>query len=276
MTIETRNVSVSNNELLPLAEYHPDPGDLHELSTRFRGAHPEEVLAWAFEYIPNLAIGTSFQLGGLINIHIARAVVDPVRVLFLETGFHFPETLEFRDKLVNDWKLDLMQTTPTLGPERQAREIHPELYKVDPDQCCHLNKVLPMEAALTELGGWVTGVRRDQSPSRANTEIFEIQELTSGRKIWKVNPQAFWTRAQVEEYSNRHELPRHPLYDKGYLSIGCAPCTKPVANGEDERSGRWDGFDKAECGIHGIGNGNGYEASRRSEAEAPITLRRKS
>jgi phosphoadenosine phosphosulfate reductase len=242
---------------LPLAEYHPDPGDLDELSARFADAHPREILAWAFEYVPDLAIGTSFQLGGLINIFLAREVIDPVRVLFLETGFHFPDTLNFRDQLVDDWGLDLMQTTPTLGPERQAAEIHPELYKVDPDQCCYLNKVLPMEAALDQLGGWVTGVRRDQSPTRANTRIFETQELTSGRVIWKVNPQAHWTREQVEEFSNQHNLPRHPLYDKGYLSIGCAPCTRPVSGDEDERSGRWDGFDKAECGIHTSGNGRG-------------------
>jgi phosphoadenosine phosphosulfate reductase len=258
MTIEMKSErSLHSNSQLPLAEYHPDPGDLDELSERFADAHPREIMAWAFEYIPNLAIGTSFQLGGLINIFLAREVVDPVRVLFLETGFHFPETLAFRDELVKDFGIALMETKPTLGPERQAKEIHPELYKVDPDQCCYLNKVLPMEAALEDLGGWITGVRRDQSPSRTNTQIFEMQELQSGKVIWKVNPQAHWTRAQVEEFSVQHNLPSHPLYDKGYLSIGCAPCTRPVAADEDERSGRWDGFDKAECGIHTNGNGKG-------------------
>jgi phosphoadenosine phosphosulfate reductase len=258
MTIETKSASASPpKSQLPLAELHPDPGDLAELSARFEGAHPREILAWAFEYIPDLAIGTSFQMGGLVNISIAREVVDPVRVLFLETGFHFPETLTFRDRLVEQWGLELLQTTPTLGPERQAKEIHPELYRVDPDQCCQLNKVLPMEAVLENLGGWATGVRRDQSPSRAGTQIFEMQELTSGKVIWKVNPQAHWTRAQVEEYVATHDLPKHPLYDKGYLSIGCAPCTRPAGAEEDERAGRWDGFDKAECGIHTTGNGNG-------------------
>jgi phosphoadenosine phosphosulfate reductase len=261
MTTEITNESASlkSSQLpLPLAEFHPDPGDLDELSDRFEGAHPREILAWAFEYIPDLAIGTSFQLGGLINIFLAREVVAPVKVLFLETGFHFPETLEFRDRLVDEWGLDMINTVPTLGPERQAKEIHPELYKVDPDQCCYLNKVLPMESALEGLGGWATGVRRDQSPTRANTRIFEIQQLTSGKVIWKVNPQAHWTRAQVEEFSRQHNLPSHPLYDAGYLSIGCWPCTRKVAgDDEDERAGRWDGFDKAECGIHTNGNGTG-------------------
>jgi phosphoadenosine phosphosulfate reductase len=258
MTIEMKNGSASaRSSHLPLAEYHPDPGDIHELSARFEDAHPREILAWAFEYIPDLVVGTSFQLGGLANIFLAREVVDPVRVLFLETGFHFPETLAFRDRLVEEWGIEMLETKPTLGPERQAREVHPELYKVDPDQCCYLNKVLPMEAVLDQIGGWVTGVRRDQSPARMNTPIFEVQELTGGRIVWKVNPQAKWTRADVEEFVREHDIPTHPLYAKGYLSIGCAPCTRPVANGEDERAGRWDGFDKAECGIHQIGNGNG-------------------
>jgi len=262
MTIEMKSESVFvKSSQLPLADYHPDPGDVDELSRRFEHAHPREILAWAFEYIPDLAIGTSFQLGGLINIFLAREVVDPVRVLFLETGFHFPETLGFRDRLVRDWNLEMIETKPTLGPERQAREIHPELYRVDPDQCCYLNKVLPMEAVLDQVGGWVTGVRRDQSPSRMNTPIFEVQELTGGRIVWKVNPQALWTRAHVEEFVSDNDIPTHPLYADGFLSIGCAPCTRPVANGEDERAGRWDGFDKAECGIHQIGNANGRVGS---------------
>jgi phosphoadenosine phosphosulfate reductase len=96
-------------------------------------------------------------------------------------------------------------------------------------------------------------VRRDQGPARANTPIFEVQELTSGRIVWKVNPQANWTRDQVKQFVADNNIPTHPLYEKGYLSIGCAPCTRPVANGEDERAGRWDGFAKAECGIHDIG-----------------------
>jgi phosphoadenosine phosphosulfate reductase len=113
-----------------------------------------------------------------------------------------------------------------------------------------------MEAALEELDGWITGVRRDQSPTRMGTEIFEMQELSSGRSVWKINPQAHWTREWVSTFVGAHGIPQHPLYAKGYLSIGCAPCTRPVAEGEDERAGRWDGFDKAECGIHDIGSRN--------------------
>jgi phosphoadenosine phosphosulfate reductase len=254
MTIAMKSASVLHRRWPRLADAPPSEAELAELNERFADRHPQEILLWAFDNIPRLVIGTSFQLGGLVNIFFSREIVDPVPVLFLETGFHFAETLAFRDLLIREWGIELYETTPTLGPERQAREIHPELYKVDPDQCCPLNKVLPMEAALENFDGWVTGVRRDQGPTRVNTEIFETQELTSGRVIWKVNPQAHWTRAQVSRFVGAHELPQHPLYAKGYLSIGCAPCTRPVANGEDERAGRWDGFGKAECGIHSIGS----------------------
>ena len=235
------------------ADHAPSATELAELNERFDGRHPQEILLWAFDNLGDIAVGTSFQLGGLVNIFFAREIIDPVPVLFLETGFHFPETLQYRDQLVREWGIDVIETQPTLGPERQAREIGPELYRTDPDQCCLLNKVLPMEAALEELDGWVTGVRRDQSPSRANTQIFESQELSSGKVVWKINPQAQQPRAWVETFVGAHGIPQHPLYAKGYLSIGCAPCTRPVGNDEDERAGRWDGFDKAECGIHNIG-----------------------
>jgi phosphoadenosine phosphosulfate reductase len=236
-----------------VAEIPPSEGLLADLNERFEDSHPQEILLWAFDNIPRIAVGTSFQLGGLVNIFFSREIVERVPVLFLETGFHFPETLAFRDQLEREWGIDVISTKPTLGPERQAREIGPELYRTDPDQCCLLNKVLPMEAALEELDGWITGVRRDQSPGRVGTEIFEMQELASGRSVWKINPQAFRPREWVETFVGAHGIPQHPLYAKGYLSIGCAPCTRPVSEGEDERAGRWDGFDKAECGIHDIG-----------------------
>src|SRR5712692_7151058 len=158
MTSVTRNGSDSLNEFPQVAEIPPSAGLLAELNERFADRHPQEILLWAFDNIPRIAVGTSFQLGGLVNIFFSREIVDPVPVLFLETGFHFPETLEYRDRLVREWGIDVISTKPTLGPERQAREVGPELYRTDPDQCCYLNKVLPMEAALEELDGWITGV----------------------------------------------------------------------------------------------------------------------
>lgn len=260
MTNVTKNGSVSVRELAPPAE-SVRQADLHELNEHLARAHPRDVLEWGFEVIPSLVIGTGFQVGGLVNIHLARRFLDRVPVLFLQTGFHFPETLEFRDRLVADWNLELIETQPTFGPELQAEVVGPELYRTDPDLCCHLNKVMPLEEALRDRGGWVTGVRRDQAPTRAHTQLVERHELTPEIVVWKLNPLAFWTRAQVDAYADEHDVPRHPLYEKGYVSIGCAPCTRAVRTGEDERAGRWEGFGKVECGIHGIGglDGSGHD-----------------
>lgn len=260
MTSAMKSGSVSVKESALRAESALE-ADLHELNERFRGAHPRDVLEWGFEHIAGLAIGTGFQVGGLVNIHMAKRFLDRVPVLFLQTGFHFPETLAFRDQLVADWDLELIETQPTFGPELQAEVVGPELYRTDPDLCCHLNKVMPLEEALRDRGGWATGVRRDQAPTRARTHLIERQELTPEIVVWKLNPLAFWTREQVDEYANANDVPRHPLYDKGYVSIGCAPCTRPVRTGEDERAGRWEGFGKVECGIHGVGGlaGSGHD-----------------
>ena len=259
MTVVMKSGRGSLRSWAPAAE-SVRQADLDEINARFEGAHPRDVLEWGFASIDGLVIGTGFQVGGLVNIHIAKQILDRVPVLFLQTGFHFPETLSFRDQLVNDWDLELIETTPTFGPEMQAEVVGPELYKTDPDLCCHLNKVMPLETALSDRGGWATGVRRDQSPVRGKTQMFERQELTPEIVVWKLNPLAHWTRAQVDEYAATYDIPRHPLYSQGYVSIGCAPCTKPV-NGEDERAGRWEGFGKTECGIHGVGGleGSGHD-----------------
>src|SRR5687768_11835299 len=125
--------------------------DLKSLNARFEDADPREALEWAFQETGRVRIMMSFQLGGVCLAHMAREFVDPVPVLFIQTGFHFPETLEYRDKIIDELHLDFAETTPTLGPERQAQEIHPELYNVDKDQCCDLNKVRPLQKALEDL-----------------------------------------------------------------------------------------------------------------------------
>jgi phosphoadenosine phosphosulfate reductase len=226
---------------------------LSDLNDRFEDAEPAEILKWAFTNLPEIAIAASFQVGGLVNIHIARQVTDLVPVLFIQTGFHFPETLAFRDRIVAEWGVELIETKPTLGPQRQAAELGPELYRTDPDLCCQLNRVLPLQDVLEGLDGWITGLRRDQGPTRRDTPVFDRQVLHSGKTIWKISPLAAWTGADVWAYAEEHEIPIHPLYEQGYLSIGCAPCTRPVREGEDERAGRWSGSAKTECGIHTFG-----------------------
>jgi phosphoadenosine phosphosulfate reductase len=234
--------------------------DLRFLNQRFEPTHPRHILEWAFSYVDDVAIACSFQLGGLCLAWMAKDFMDKVPVLFLQTGFHFPETIEFRDKVVKEWNLDLVETRPTLGPERQAKEIGPELYKTDPDACCQLNKVLPLQEQLERLGGWITGIRRDQGAARRYAPIVERQTLNSGREIWKINPLARWTREDIEEFADLVGVPRHPLYAEGYQSIGCAPCTRAVLPGEGERAGRWDGG-KLECGIHTFGGTAEQEAA---------------
>jgi phosphoadenosine phosphosulfate reductase len=186
-------------------------------------------------------------------------------VLFLNTGFHFPETLQFRDRLVGEWDLKLVELRGHHGTaEGQAKVYGDELYKRDPDKCCFINKVLPLQTALEEFDGWISGLRRDQSPLRADTPIIEAQLLPSGNEVLKIHPLARWTGDDVTAYIERHEIPTHPLLEAGYRSIGCAPCTRAVAGNEDERAGRWDGSTKTECGIHSFGRSNG---ARESEAE---------
>jgi phosphoadenosine phosphosulfate reductase len=221
-------------------------------------AHPRTVIGWAAETIDRLAVATSFQSSGLVILHLLREIRADVPVLFLDTGFHFAETLEFRDRIAEMWDLKVVTLTGEHGsPARQAEQYGPELYRRDPDRCCLINKVRPLQDALEEYDGWMSGLRRDQSPLRAGTPTIEAQMLPSGSEVLKIHPLATWSRARVDSYVNRHGIPTHPLIERGFASIGCRPCTRAVGDGEDERAGRWDGTAKSECGIHSFGRGSG-------------------
>ncbi len=228
-------------------------------------ASPGEILVWASQTIERLAVATSFQASGLVILHLLKDIRPDVPVLFLETGFHFPETLEFRQKISELWNLNLVDLKGEHGtPERQA-EIHgPGLYRKDPDKCCFINKVQPLQQALEDYDGWISGIRRDQSPLRAHTPIVEAQLLPSGNEVLKLHPLANWSKQDVKSYIQEHGIPTHPLLERGYASIGCWPCTRPVTEGEDERAGRWDGLGKTECGIHAFGKPQG---PKQTEAE---------
>jgi phosphoadenosine phosphosulfate reductase len=187
-------------------------------------------------------------------LHMARDIKPDIPVLFLETGFHFPETTEFRQRIVAEWNLNFIELRGDhKTAERQAEIYGPELYRRDPDLCCHINKVAPLQTALEGYKGWISGVRRDQSDARSHTPVVQAQLLPSGKEVLKVHPLAFWTKADVEDYVRRNGIPIHPLLERGFASIGCWPCTRPITNGESERAGRWDGLEKTECGIHVFG-----------------------
>jgi len=215
---------------------------------------PATILRWTATTIDRLAVATSFQSSGLVILHMMRAIRAGLPVLFIDTGFHFEETLAFKDEIVARWDLNLVELRGEHGSaERQAEIYGPKLYERDPERCCAINKVEPLQPALENYDGWISGLRRDQSPIRAQTPIVEAQMLRSGSEILKIHPLARWTKEDVANYIKEHQIPTHPLLEKGFASIGCWPCTRAIRNGESERDGRWDGLGKTECGIHTFG-----------------------
>ena len=229
-----------------------DPELVTELNERSETASPHDILRWALgdSGLGRVAIASAFQAEGTAVIHMAIQVKPDVPILFLETGFHFDETLRFKDDLIARYGLNVVELQGEHTPETQAAEHGPRLYERNPTLCCEINKVRPFNAALRNLDGWITSLRRDSAWTRMKTPIIDQYEFEPGKTLVKVNPVANWTRAQVWQYLKDHDVPRHPLYSLGYASIGCAPCTRMVFPGEDERAGRWSGIMKTECGIH--------------------------
>lgn len=228
------------------------PSLVERLNERFESEHPREILRWALldSGLERMAVASSFQTEGTCVIDMAIKLVADVPILFLETGFHFAETLAFKQQLTERLGLNVLDLVGEHTVESQAETYGDRLYERDPDTCCRLNKVEPFSGALHGLDGWVTALRRDSSPSRATTPIVEQYELETERWMVKINPVANWTRRDVWTYLAENDLPRNPLYDLGYAQVGCAPCTRIVFAGEGERAGRWDGSQKVECGIH--------------------------
>ena len=227
--------------------------EVKSLNERFRGQSTAEQLAWAWErFGPRAAVGTSFQGAGLVMLHLARQQGLAFPVFTLDTGLLFPETLALKKRLEDFFGLAIEALQPDLTVEEQADVHGPELWARNPDLCCTVRKVLPLRDKLTDLDCWITGLRRQQSDTRADIGVVEVYvfDEDSGREIVKFNPMADWTRDAVWDYLRQHRIPYNPLHDQGYRSIGCLPCTRKSGNGENERAGRWTGFNKVECGIH--------------------------
>jgi len=229
------------------------PADIKALDAQFNAQTTEEVLNWTWQrFGARAAIGTSFQGAGLVMIHLAKRSRLPFPVFTLDTGLLFPETLALKQRLEQFFGLAIESLTPDLTVDEQADINGPELWKRDPDLCCTIRKGMPLRDKLLDLDCWVTGLRRQQSDSRSQIGIIELYAFdeASGRDIVKINPMANWTREAVWNYIREQGIPYNPLHDQGYGSIGCAPCTRRTRNGENERAGRWTGFNKVECGIH--------------------------
>jgi phosphoadenosine phosphosulfate reductase len=220
--------------------------DIEYLNRIFESASPQEILTWAWKtFAPLIAATSSFQSQSLPLLHMIGQYAPDMPVLFLDTGFHFPETLAFRDQLILELGIRV-QNLSAPETDDDSRRRYEDLHRTDPDLCCYINKVEPLQRAKAGLRAWVTGIRRDQTEARRNTPIVSMER--DGK--YKICPMATWTDRDVWRYINEHDLPVHPLLQQGYMSIGCAPCTRPVTAGEDYRAGRWAGRNKTECGLH--------------------------
>jgi phosphoadenosine phosphosulfate reductase len=225
---------------------------VREMNAQFEDQTPQQIMHWALleSGLERIAVASSFQAETTVLMDMAVRVNPDVPILFLETGFHFAETLAFKKRLTDRLGLNVMELTGDHTPVSQAAELGEQLYERDPGLCCEINKVVPLTRALRDLDAWVTGMRRDSSPTRAHAPIVEQYELEQGKTLVKFNPMANWTRREVWDYLKERGLPHIPLYELGYASIGCAPCSRALFPGEDERAGRWAGNMKTECGIH--------------------------
>lgn len=224
-----------------------DEVDVDRLNVRLAEQTPVEILAWASDtFQPEIVVSSSFQTQSVPLLHMISVACSKLPVLFLDTGFHFPETLSFRDQLVELFGLNLRVLNCRIGHDA-FMGCYGTLYRSDPDLCCYLNKVEPLARALAGQKAWIAGVRRDQTATRRDTRVLEL----GADGLYKISPLAAWTAGDVDSYIQAHGLPVHPLTRHGYPSIGCEPCTRAVGAVADRRAGRWANTSKVECGIHG-------------------------
>jgi phosphoadenosine phosphosulfate reductase len=236
----------------PPAESRATALDLREaaraLDSGFAGKSAEAVLeaSIATLFPGQIAVLSSFGAEAAVVLHLVAQIDRSVPILFLETGKHFTETLMYRDILIDRFGFTDARELKPDPADLAAKDPGGDLWKTAPDACCALRKVLPLRRAMEPFAAQITGRKRFQASTRANIPLFEA---SADGKI-KVNPLAHWTPEMVRDAFRLFKLPPHPLFDEGYASIGCAPCTRRVALGEDARAGRWSGFEKTECGIH--------------------------
>ena len=214
------------------------------------GQPPEAVLRWAVErFHPRLMMATAFGAEGCCIIHMLADIEPGVRVINLDTGYQFPETLEMRDRIKDRYGVEVEFVRPELSVAEYEQEHGGPLYVHRPDQCCYDRKIVPLRRAVTGYEAWISSIRRDQTAHRGAASPV-MWDAKFG--LVKVNPLLTWTFKEVWSFVHKNSVPYNPLHDRNYPSIGCAPCTQPVKDGEDERAGRWAGTRKKECGLHVI------------------------
>lgn len=217
-----------------------DPAELEGLSA-------EDLIEWSLdEFGDRVCVSCSWQKQSSVLVHMLWRLGVDVDVIELDTHLFFRESYETRNRLVEEYGLRLIQ--PEIAPiALQHAEEGPNLWETDPDRCCHLRKVEPLMGALSPYEAWISGIRREQSPSRAGTPKAVWSDVY---EVWKIHPLAEWGEQEVWQYIVANDIPYNPLHDAGYRSIGCIPCTRPTRIDEEERAGRWAGADKLECGLH--------------------------
>ena len=217
------------------------------LSVQFEKKSPQDIIRWAVDtFAPEIAMSTSFQTQSMPLLYMVTRIAPNIRIFFLDTGYHFWDTLTFREQVQHAWNLNVVDLYRDSRWDVFVRQNVRTLPMQDPNLCCYLHKVQPMQNALAGLRAWISGIRRDQTPERARAQILELHD----DGLLKVNPLLNWTKRDVDDYSVEHHLPAHPLYERGYRSVGCAPCTVAIKPGDDDRAGRWAGRGKTECGLH--------------------------
>lgn len=228
----------------------PVTGDFAAINTQLEGQPPFQVLRWAVKaFAPRLTLATAFNPEDLVLIDLVARHQLPVDLFTIDTGLLFPETLELWKRIESRYGITIRAVRPAQTVAQQAVTYGPKLWERSPDQCCALRKVAPLRDALLDFDAWITGIRRDQSPTRANAPIVSADPVTG---LVKVSPLAAWSQDTVDAYLAERRVPVNPLHAQGYPSIGCAPCTARVEPGADPRSGRWAGAAKTECGLHWV------------------------
>ena len=225
-----------------------DPAELQHLSNAFESKSPQDALAWGIDkFRGGITLACSFGAEDVALVDMVARIDPSVPVFYLDTDYLFPETFEVRDRIVRKYGIRPLAVKPLLTIDEQAALHGSDLFARQPDLCCKIRKVEPLRRHLGGFQAWITGIRRDQAPTRAHAGLVEWDKLFN---LVKLNPLARWKWADVWAYIRAHDVPYNVLHDRNYPSIGCRPCTRPVHPGEDPRAGRWANFEKKECGLH--------------------------
>jgi phosphoadenosine phosphosulfate reductase len=223
--------------------------ELKNISESLEGRAPEDAVRWAVENFEReeISLACSFGAEDVVLVDMLIKIKPDARIFYLDTDLLFKETAEVMEKIIKKYGVTPERYGPKSTLAEMEKEFGPELWKREPDRCCDIRKMVPLAEALSNLRCWITGIRRDQAPTRANAPIVSWDAKFG---LVKVNPLVKWTTNDVWDYIKKHNVPYNALHDRNFPSIGCEPCTKPVAPGEDPRAGRWAGFQKTECGLH--------------------------